>query len=252
MNEAAFTEALSLVKIPILTLDQKWHRLFAISGKPDDVKELEKVLDEKLQRQGKLNNDLKDYKKLKNTLMESIRENMKGAERGDDTAEEERKLDENKRLLEELNGKIEAAEDELKDLPRSIYETDKELMMLTMTFCYDKLRQNEHEIVDITEWITKFRIELKQNIIKKQNREINNREIYSYMHDIFGKDVINLFDVRYENADDRKEEADKKEGENKDGQGNENAPRKSVKVLIKGAKLKEPEKKKEDFKTSEE
>ena len=39
---------------------------------------------------------------------------------------------------------------------------------------------------------------LKKNIIKKQNREINNKEIYSYMHDIFGRDVINLFDVKYE------------------------------------------------------
>jgi hypothetical protein len=44
-------------------------------------------------------------------------------------------------------------------------------------------------------------VELKRNIIRKQNREINNKEIYSYMHDIFGKDVITLFDVHYEDMD---------------------------------------------------
>ena len=44
-------------------------------------------------------------------------------------------------------------------------------------------------------------MELKKNIIRKQNREINNKEIYAYMHDIFGKDIINLFDVRNDDVD---------------------------------------------------
>ena len=38
----------------------------------------------------------------------------------------------------------------------------------------------------------------KKNIIKKQNREINNRQIYSYMHDIFGAEVIDIFDMEYQ------------------------------------------------------
>ena len=36
-----FKSALINKTIPNLTLDQKWHRLFAIHGKPDEVKELE-------------------------------------------------------------------------------------------------------------------------------------------------------------------------------------------------------------------
>lgn len=42
---------------------------------------------------------------------------------------------------------------------------------------------------------------IKKNIIRKQNREINNKEIYAYMHDIFGKDIINLFDVQNDDVD---------------------------------------------------
>ena len=45
--------------------------------------------------------------------------------------------------------------------------------------------------------IKKMRIELKKDIIKKQDKEIMNREMYSYMHDIFGAEVINLFDMKY-------------------------------------------------------
>ena len=44
-------------------------------------------------------------------------------------------------------------------------------------------------------------VELKKNIIKKQKREINNRQIYSYMHDIFGVDILNIFDLRQEDED---------------------------------------------------
>ena len=80
-------------------------------------------------------------------------------------------------------------------ITKLIKDKDAELMMATMVFCYSKLRTNSEEISEISDWITNVRIELKKNIIKKQNREINNKEIYSYMHDIFGKNVMNLFDV---------------------------------------------------------
>ena len=73
--------------------------------------------------------------------------------------------------------------------------------METMTFCYDRLRTNCKEAEEIAEWIKKVRVELKKNIIRKQNREINNKEIYAYMHDIFGKDIINLFDVQNDDVD---------------------------------------------------
>lgn len=52
MERQAFTEALAKTKIPILVLDQKWHRLFALDGKPKEVQELESQLKEILERQG--------------------------------------------------------------------------------------------------------------------------------------------------------------------------------------------------------
>jgi hypothetical protein len=181
MDEESFKEAIRHAKIPILVLDQKWHRLFAISGKPDEVKSLEVEMNELLQLQGKLNTEQRELKKLKNRLMNNIVSNMDNA--GDGSMEND------KRLIDETNEKIKANEDELLDLPNRIKETDGALMMATMRFCYAKLRTNASEAAEIAEWIKNVRIELKKNIIKKQNREINNKEIYSYMHDIFGKDV---------------------------------------------------------------
>lgn len=184
LDENSFREALSTAKIPVLVLDQKWHRLFAISGKPDDVKQLEEELNELLARQGKLNNELKELKKVKMSLMSNIVSNM--------DEKNNKVMDDNSRLINETNEKIASDEDELLDIPKLIKEKDNELMMATMVFCYGKLRSNSEEINEISDWITNVRVELKKNIIKKQNREINNKEIYSYMHDIFGKNVMNL------------------------------------------------------------
>ena len=181
MERQAFTEALAKTKIPILVLDQKWHRLFALDGKPKEVQELESQLKEILERQGRLTQELKDLKKVKSSLMQNIVEHMDAEE---DKETHSRQMDENKRLIEEVKEKIAANEDALLEIPKEIQ---------TCTNC--------KEAEEIAEWIKKVRVELKKNIIRKQNREINNKEIYAYMHDIFGKDIINLFDVQNDDVD---------------------------------------------------
>lgn len=54
--------------MPLLVLDQKWHRLFAIHGKTDEISATEKELDELLKLQGKYNNELKNLKSLSRKL----------------------------------------------------------------------------------------------------------------------------------------------------------------------------------------
>jgi hypothetical protein len=213
-NEEAFQKALSGMHVAPLVLDQKWHRLFAVHGKTDEIKETEGELNALLARQGKLKEDLKKYKSLKNKLMESIVQNMDGTTDRSLDAVREKKLDEDKRLIEEANQKMDEIEEELTGIPEQIRQTNEELMLLSMDYFYDKLRENHEESVEIDEWIKQVRIDLKKNIIRKQNRDINNREIYSYLHDIFGARVIDLFDIKYEEeAEEEAEEKKEEEGE---------------------------------------
>lgn len=215
MNEEVYKNAVLKVNIPILTIDNKWHRLFAVHGKPKEVKIIEEELTSLIAHQGELNEDLKSLKQIKSKLMKTIVNNM-----GD---EQQKKSDvnmsENKRLIEETNAKISSIEDELIDLPRTISSKNKELMILTMIHCYNYMRINEQEEKEIDDWINEFRVKLKKNIIRKQNRKINNKEMYSYMHDIFGKDVIDLFDVRFEDFEEETEESSKdKKKDNKESE----------------------------------
>ncbi len=191
MAERDFSSALADIKIPILILDQKWHRLFALGGKPEEVKELEAKENELIKREAEIKQELKDLKKVKENLMASVMSNMEGTS---DLVS--KKLDDDKRLLEECKERIEANEDELLDIPKQIDEVNRELMIASMDFCYDKLRTNSKEAEEITEWIKDVRVKLKKNVIRKHNREINNKEIYSYMHDVFGMEVLNLFDMQ--------------------------------------------------------
>ena len=195
-TEEEFRAALSNKNIPLLVLDQKWHRLFAIHGKTDEIKEKEAKVNELLAQQGRANTELKKLKKIKNQLMDEIVQNMDDED--DDSAESEKKRLENKRLIDEVNEKINEEEDLLLELPKEIKEVNESLMILSMDYFYSKLRVNQTEAKEIEDWIAQVRIDLKKNIIRKQNRTINNKEIYSYLHDIFGAEVLDLFDIQYD------------------------------------------------------
>ena len=195
-TEEEFKKALSNKNIPILVLDQKWHRLFAIHGKTDEIKEAETEVSELLALQGKINNELKKLKKIKSQLMDDIVQNMD--DENDNSAEREKKRQDNKKLIDEVNEKIAEEEDRLLEIPKEIKDANDRLMILSMDYFYSKIRVNHTEAQEIEEWIAQVRIDLKKNIIRKQNRTINNKEIYSYLHDIFGAEVLDLFDIQYD------------------------------------------------------
>lgn len=197
-SEEDFKKALIGKKVPLLVLDQKWHRLFAIHGKTDQIREIETQLDRYLAEQGQCNNDLEDLKKLKRKLMSNIVQNMDGTTEIADSVSRQKKLDDDKRMIDEINEKVENLEDRLLELPKLINETNESLMLMSMDYFSEKIITNREESKEIEEWISGIRIELKKNIIKKQNRDINNREIYAYLHDIFGAEVLDLFDIQYD------------------------------------------------------
>ena len=60
-----------------------------------------------LARQGNLNSDLKDYKKVKNQLMDEIVQNMEGSD--GNASDKEKVRDKDKRMIDELNERIDAA-----------------------------------------------------------------------------------------------------------------------------------------------
>ena len=93
---------------------------------------------------------------------------------------------------------MDACEEEMVELPRQINQINNQLMLITMDVCYRKLQQNTQELSEIEEWISGIRRELKKKVVRKQEKEAVINKLYSYMHDIFGAEVIELFDMQYD------------------------------------------------------
>lgn len=187
-----YRPAIAGKKLPIVTIDQKWHQLFARVDKTSAISEKEQQLNELLRRQGKCNTEIKSVRKIKKKLMDEIVTLM---DRNDMAANA--KIEENKRLINECNEKIKSHQEELSELPPKIEAVNAELMIETMKICYENMRLNDHHIKSISKWIAEVRVELKKNVVRKQEMEIANQEIYSFMHDIFGAEVIDIFDMKY-------------------------------------------------------
>ena len=195
-EESKFSEAIKGKKLPILTIDNKYHGLLAAVGKTPKMEELQEQLLELLKAQGKANTEIKDIKKLKKKLMDDIVNNAdENSELSD--AERQKKDEDNKRLIAECNEKIDEYEDAILDLPKQIEDVNRELMIGLMENCYEVMKENDSEISQISKWITQIRIELKKKLVKKVDMETKNQQIYSYMHDIFGTEVIEIFDMTY-------------------------------------------------------
>lgn len=190
-----FSEALQGKKIPILTLDNKWYRLLDEEAKKS-ISGTETQLNDLLKRQGKLNTETKDIKKLKKKLMGEIMTMADEVEQTGDTGLS-KKLEQHKKLVEECNERLEEYQDELMELPREIDRLNYELMLVTMDCCYSTMQENTEGIEEISKWVKDVRIELKKQLVRKQEMEQRNHAIYSYMHDIFGAEVLELFDMTY-------------------------------------------------------
>lgn len=196
-SEEVYIPALNDKIIPILTLDHKWHRLFTQIESNSSIKDLEDELNVLLKKQGKINTETKDIKKLKSKLMDELVALSMDAESNVD------EIDEKKKLIDECNEKLDQYQDDILDLPKEINEINKKLMIATMEVCYDDIQSGTQEINEISEWIESMRVELKKNVVRKQEKQQRIQDLYSYMHDIFGADVIELFDMKYNPEENR-------------------------------------------------
>ena len=192
-----FLESLQNRHVPLLPLDARWHELFPDFRKTSRIKVLEKRLNKLIQKQGQTNNDLKEYEKAKKVLMKNIVDNMTDGHEVDSPIRS-MKQDRNQKLLADLKDKREKAEQLVRELPTEIEQANRELLVECMRVCYQELMDNTHEIEAINEWVKATRERLKDEILKKQDMEMRNTQMYKYMHNLLGAEVVEIFDREHQ------------------------------------------------------
>ncbi len=181
--------------LPILVLDERWHVLFPEEKKTSTIKKLEKKLNELLKHQGKLITEAKEMKKLKSSFMAGIVNNMQEAKPGKEEVLRRKKLESSQKYIKEINEKLAAYDDELERMPRLISEANEQLLIESVYLCYADLHKNKEKIGIMQAWIMKIREKLKETLIQKQELEETNAKIYTYMHGILGREIIEIFDA---------------------------------------------------------
>ena len=177
--------------IPILTLDERWYHLITDKLKTDEIRYWEKRLNELLKKQGQVNNDLKEVKKIKSRLIQGVVDNMQDE---DNDPKKAKVMEQNQRLIQEAKDKINSLEDEALDIPRDIVDANRNLLIETVKVCYNKINSNKEDLEVLDKWINATRVKLKKNILIKQDKEEANNRMYSSMHDILGVDVMKELD----------------------------------------------------------
>ena len=189
--------------IPILTLDERWYHLINEKNKTDEIAYWEKQVNELLKKQGRINNDIKDIKKLKKQFINDVVENM---EDDDSSRHKQKRMSQNQRLIQEYNDKIASLEDELLEVPRELARANEKLLTETLKACYDRMNANTEDIEVLDKWINATRVKLKKNILIKQDKETVNNNMYSLIHDIIGPENCSAVDrINEGNVGDKQE-----------------------------------------------
>ena len=201
-------------QLPILTLDQRYHVLFQEKDKTPKIRQLEKNLNEKLKRQGQINEDLKAVKKIKAQLMDSIIKNADNPELSEN--KRQKLMNNNQRLIGEANEKIDKLEQEQLDIPYEIRDANIALVIECVEVCYERIHKNYVDIQVLEKSINDMKIEVKKKVLVKQDKETKNTEIYTYMHDILGHEMMEVFDEKHDgriSAQSRKSSSEEPDGQ---------------------------------------
>ena len=173
-------------RIPPLTLDVKWQAIFNTPDKPSNIAKLEKQLNDIIKRQGGINNDMKDLKRIKKQLMQEIVVNMDSPE----DSRADKKVRKSKELIEDINDKLILLEDEELDIPDNMAEVNAQLMLESMDEILDSYEANEEDIEVLESWINETRVELKKRVLLLQNKKEENAMMEKYLTDMVDSDII--------------------------------------------------------------
>lgn len=163
--------------------------MFPQGEKPADIEALEERLNDLLKKQGRLVNEIKDLKKAKKKLMDSIVAGMEGS-----SARDNRKKENQQRLLLETKDRIQQDSDELMEIPYDIKDTNEKLMIIGARYCFERLSNGDQMIQELTEEIRTLQAELTDKKEFRENLEESMDSAYSLMHGLLGHDIMNLFD----------------------------------------------------------
>ena len=186
-NMELISNAMKQKHIPIVTLDEKWLAIFPEEKQNAKQKSLVKKINALLAKQGALRQEIKELKVRKTKVMQLVVDNM---EKPNNEAIMQKLQEE----IKNINTKSAKDEEDLEAIGPEIEQVNEELVMESMSICYNKVDINYKRINELLSDINTMRKLLKEKIIEEQDLSEENDRMYAYMHDLLGAPVIDEFD----------------------------------------------------------
>lgn len=189
-EEEQFLARFREVEAPILILDERWLRIFPDNYKTKEILRLEREMREALKYQARLTENIKDAEDKKKKLMDRIIRFMNAAQV---SAEEAKKQEKSQEYIKNINLELEDLELKYEQMPDHIKDLNRQLLIESLRVCYRRMKENKEQLDEQKLLVMEAKKVLEQRQEKRRQLHIENEHIFTFMHKIFGRSIIELF-----------------------------------------------------------
>ncbi|WP_427340363.1 hypothetical protein [Caloranaerobacter sp. DY30410] len=180
-------------KVPILTMDNDWKKIFG-NSKNKDINNYKNILNDLIKEQRELSRKLVQLKTKKKRLMAMIL-NLSHEINNKSNNRAVEKLDECQSEIHAINEEIETCTFKLEMLPKEIRAANLSLLKATIKVAYKDIKSNQEELNSLCSQIDELREKLKKLIETKHEKEEAINKTYSFLHGILGSKEMEKLDT---------------------------------------------------------
>jgi chromosome segregation ATPase len=210
------TATLKKNDIVILTLDERWNKLFKVIPINSAVKKQQDFLNGLLGKEASLYQEQKGIEPEKVKYMNRIM--MLTGEAFEKNSEEAKKsLAESKERIEALNKRAQELENEIFQMKDKIREANFKLLDVTVRYVYDVMAASREKQKKLDRELEQAKKRLKELQAKRQSMSTDWTEVYSFFHALLGSDELTKLDQLFLKPEEKKDEAGNPTPDEKDG-----------------------------------
>lgn len=182
--------------INILTLDERWNKLFKIIPINREIKKCQDSLNKLIGQEAALfqeqQNIEPEKKKHLNNIIALTQEAF-----DKDNEQAKHSLVESKQCVEHLNKRAVELEDELLAMKNKIRESNFKLLEETVRYVYNVMAKSKEREAKLEAELDLLKKRLKELQIQRQNLTTDWTEVYAFFHDLMGSDELTKLDKQF-------------------------------------------------------
>ncbi len=192
--------------IVILTLDERWNKLFKLIPISAEVKRQQDALNKLLGKEAALYQEQKNIEPEKIKYMNRIM-TLTGEAFEKNNEEAKKALAESKEKIETLNQRSQEIENEIYQMKDRIRDANFKLLEETVHYVYGVIANSREKQKRLDREMEKAKKRLKELQAERQKLSTDWTDIYSFFHTLLGSDELTKLDQLFLKPEENKDEA---------------------------------------------